>query len=33
MSGGHRYLGWIAGGGAILAVFAVGAAFWFSYHP
>jgi hypothetical protein len=27
------YGGWIAGGVAILAVLAVGAAFWFKFHP
>ncbi len=26
-------LGWVLGGLVILGVFAVGAAFWFSYHP
>jgi len=26
-------IGWIIGGVAVLAVFVVGAAFWFSYHP
>ncbi len=26
-------LGWIVGGLVILAVFAVGAGFWFIYHP
>ncbi len=30
---GNRYAGWIAGGLAILAVLAVGAGFWFRYHP
>ncbi len=26
-------LGWVAGALVILSVFAVGAAFWFKYHP
>jgi len=26
-------VGWLAGGLVILAVFAVGAFFWFKYHP
>ena len=25
--------GWIAGGLVVVAIFAVGAYFWFSYHP
>ena len=29
---GGLYLGWVVGGLLILAIFAVGAAFWFIYH-
>jgi len=30
---GASYIGWIAGFVVIFAVFAVGAALWFMYHP
>ncbi|MGD0718000.1 MAG: hypothetical protein ABSA15_00240 [Thermoplasmata archaeon] len=29
----HPNVGWIASGLIVAAIFAVGAAFWFMYHP